>query len=170
MDLNTLANLAEIAGVLIVIGGFGFAVIQILQFRKQRSELAAIELVRSFANPEFAHALHLVLSLPSGVRAEKLRQRDSRYEDAAWLVGLTLESVGVMVDRRIVTTDMVYELMGGVSQSVWEKLSGWVEDLRREQGQDKYHEWMERLAMQMKQHAEETGAAPAYRRQLAPKD
>ncbi len=164
MDLNTLGNLAEIIGVIIVVVGFSFAVIQLLHFRQQRRDMASIELARSFENPEFARALRLVLSLPDGISAEKLRAKDLRYEDAAMLVSLTLESVGIMVHRRIVSLDMVWELMGGVSQTAWGKLSGWAGDIRREQGQEKFDEWTQWLALQMERYEGDSGGEPAYRR------
>ena len=74
-SLATLANLAEILGAIVVIGGVVFAVIQIRQFRRQRLEVAAIELVRSFQSPEFTRAFTLVLELPVGLSAAELRQR-----------------------------------------------------------------------------------------------
>lgn len=43
-NLETLANCAEIVGVLSVIAGIVFAVVQLQQFRKQRRDLAAIQL------------------------------------------------------------------------------------------------------------------------------
>ncbi len=97
----------------------------------------------------------------------ELRQRDPREEEAAWLVGLVLESVGVMVDRGIAPIPVVFDLMGGLAQGVWSKLEGWVEDVRHEQGQEKYFEWMQRLALETKRHGERSGAAPAYRRSAA---
>lgn len=54
MELNTLANLAEIVGAIIVIGGLWFAVVQLLHYRQQRRDLAAIELARAFQSPAFA--------------------------------------------------------------------------------------------------------------------
>ena len=163
MDLNTLANLAEIIGVLIVVGGLAFAVIQVLQFRQHRRDMAAIELARSFEKPAFGHALRLVLSLPDGVTAEELRAKGTEYEDAAMLVSLTLESVAIMVHRRIVSFDMVWELMGGVIQTTWGKLCMWAEAVRDEQGQQKFDEWIQWMAVQMKRYGDETGVEPAYR-------
>ena len=61
MELSTLSNLAEIVGVIIVIGGLWFAVIQLLHYRQQRRDMAAIELARSFQHPAFAQALRLVV-------------------------------------------------------------------------------------------------------------
>jgi hypothetical protein len=166
MDLNTLANLAEIIGVFTIVGGLLFAVIQLLSIQGQRRDTAAIEMARAFENPEFAHALLLVLSLPSGVSAEELRSREERYEEAAMLVSLTLESVGVMVHQRMVSLDMVWELMGGVILSTWDKLDGWVEDIRSEQEREKFDEWIQWLVAQLKRHEKEFGMEPAYRRHL----
>jgi hypothetical protein len=163
MDLNTLANLAEIIGVMIVIGGFAFAVIQLLHFRRERQDRAAIELARSFQTPQFAHALRMILSLPSGIRADQLRSRGEAYEDAAMLVSLTLESVGIMVHRRIVSFDMVWELMGGAILSAWDRIRDWAFAVRRDQGQEKFDEWIQWLAAQMLRYREHTGSEPAHR-------
>jgi hypothetical protein len=50
------------------------------------------------------------VSVPAWVLAHK----GSDYEDAAMLVSFTFESIGIMVHRRMVTIDIVWELMGGV--------------------------------------------------------
>ncbi len=163
MDLGTLANLAEIFGFLIVIGGLAFAIVQILQYRRHRREMAAIELARSFESPSFGNALRLVLSLPDNLDAEGLRKHGSQYEDAAFLVSLTIEAVAIMVHRRIVDLDVVWELMGGVSQTAWKKLCGWAKDIRSEHGQEKFDEWFEWLAVQMRRYGESSGIEPAYR-------
>jgi hypothetical protein len=164
VDLNTLANLAEIICVFTIVGCLWFAVIQLLSIRAQRRDMAAIELARAFENPEFAHALLLVLSLPSGICAEELRKLEARYEEAAMLVSLTLESVGVMVHQRMISLDMVWKLMGGVIFSAWDKLDGWAEDIRREQGRQKFDEWTQWLVAQLRQHEKDTGAEPAFLR------
>lgn len=163
MGLETLANLAEIIGVLIVVGGFIFALMQILHFRRQRRDMAALELVRTFNNPEFARAIRLVMSLPSGISAAELRQRESRYEDAALFVSVTLESVGVMVDRGVVARDVAWELMGGIVLTTWDRLNVWVRDVRREEGQEKFNEWLEWLADEM-HLISQRASAPAYLR------
>ena len=162
MDLNTLANLAEIVGFLTIVGGLWFAVVQIRDFRAQRRDLAAIELTRAFENPEFARALLLILSLPSGINAAGLREKGAQYEEAAMLVSLTLESVGIMVHQRMVSVGIVWELMGGVILSTWSKLGGWVEDVRREQEREKFDEWFQWLSAQLNQHEQATDAEPAH--------
>ena len=164
MDLPTLANLAEVVGVIIVIGGFGFGVIQLQQYRLQRRARSAIEVARSLQDAEFAHALRLVLSLPCGLDAKGLRERGTEYEDAAMLVSLTVESIGLMVHRRMVSLHMVWELMGGVLLGAWVRLRGWTEDTRNEQGRDKFNEWMQWLAEQLERHKARCHPEPAFRR------
>lgn len=161
MELNTLANLAEIIGAAIVVGGVAFAFVQLAHFRRQRHDMAALELARSFGTPEFVHALRLVLSLPDGISAEQLRKMDSQYEDAAMLVSLTFESVGIMVHRRITSLDMVWELMGSVVLVAWEKLSVWAGTIRQEQGREKFDEWIQWLCDQMRR-VPEVELEPAY--------
>jgi hypothetical protein len=161
LDLGTLANLAEIIGVFIVIGGLTFAVLQIREFQRQRKEKAAIELARAFQNPQFAHALLLLLSLPEDCSAQELR-RSRQHEDAAMLVSLTLEAVAIMVHHRIVPLETVWELMGGVTQTCWNRMSDWVHAVRREQQNEKFDEWLEWLANQMLRLGQPAQVEPAH--------
>ncbi|MDH3733352.1 MAG: hypothetical protein OEU54_07440 [Gemmatimonadota bacterium] len=160
MDLQSLAAVAEVIGAAIVVGGVGFAFVQLAHFRRQRRDQAAIELARSFQTPEFAHALRLVLGLPDGVSREQLGQMDPQYEDAAMLVSLTFESVGIMVHRRITTLDMVWELMGGVVLQAWKKLHVWAGEFREENGRPKFDEWIQWLCDQMTKY--QGDEPPAY--------
>ncbi len=161
MDLNTLSNLAEVIGAAVVLGSVAFAFVQLSQFRRQRYDMVAIELARSFQTPEFARAVRLVLSLPDGVTAEKMRE-DPKHEEAAMLVSLTLEAVGIMVHRRIISLDMVWELMGGMVLALWKKMRVWAEQQREEQGGAKFDEWIQWLCDQMKR-AQKDGD-PAYQK------
>jgi hypothetical protein len=160
-DLNTLANLAEILGVIIVIGGLAFAVIQIREFRRQRTEAAALDIARSFHKPDFAHAVLLVVSLPAGCSSAQLRSTKEQ-QDAAMLVSLTLESFAIMVHRRIVGLDMLWELMGGVTLTCWDRMQDWVHTVRQEQRNEKFDEWLEWLANQLDRYSKGLREPPAY--------
>ncbi|MDX1403377.1 MAG: hypothetical protein R3192_02505 [Woeseiaceae bacterium] len=145
-QLTILANLAEILGVIIVVGGLYFASLQIRQFRQQRRELAAIELFRFFGNPTFTRAYKLMLQLPDGTTAADLKARDGRYEEAAMLVCATMESIGVMTFQRIVPFMVVNHLIGNSVVILWRKLENWVITLREELGNDAAFEWFQWLA------------------------
>jgi hypothetical protein len=164
VDLATLANLAEVIGAIVVVGGLGFGMIQLQQYRLQRRARSAIEVARSLQDAEFARALRLVLSLPCGLDAKGLRERGTDYEDAAMLVSLTVEAVGLMVQRRLVSLPMVWELMGGVLLGAWVRLRGWTADVRTEQGRDKFNEWMQWLAEQMERYQASGAPEPAFQR------
>ncbi len=81
--LETLANLAELIGGAAVLGGVAFAVWQIRQYRQQRRDAAAIEIVRTIQSREFAEAFRLLSRVPDGISLEALRAKGSEYEDAA---------------------------------------------------------------------------------------
>jgi hypothetical protein len=85
-NLETLANFAEILGAIVVIGGVAFAVIQIRQFRRQRLEVASIELVRSFHSPEFtrAHTFLLTLAAQLARRAQHSSSRPASKCPQDW--------------------------------------------------------------------------------------
>lgn len=150
-DLATLANLADIFGAIIVIGGVVFAVIQIRQFRRQRLEAAAIEVIRSWQSPEFTRAFSVIQQLPDGISAAKLRAHSSDCESMAMILGNTFESFGVMVYRRIVPLALVDELLGGAVVLLWRKLTPWVEESRRDQSRETVYEWFQWLAERLQE-------------------
>lgn len=151
MSLSQWADVASIIGGLAIIGGIISATVQLQQFRRQRRELATIEAARSFQEPEFAKALRVVLSLPAGLTAEELRAHGPDTEDAAVFVSLSIECVAVMCRREVIDFDVVWDLMGGVIVTCWAILKSWAADVRVEQGNAKFDEWFEWLAVQLEQ-------------------
>ena len=69
VDLTAVSDLAEILSAVAVVGGIWFAVIQLREYRTQRRDAATFELMRAFAEPEFARAVRLVRGLPDDVSA-----------------------------------------------------------------------------------------------------
>jgi hypothetical protein len=161
-DFNTLANLAEIFGAFVVVGGLGFAVIQMQHYRQQRRETAAIELLRSFQNPEFSRSLRAVLTLPRGVCKSDLEECGDGEKNAIMVVVMTFESIGVMVFRGIVPLEMVNELLGGVCVESWARLSQYTQDFRVENDRKTMSEWFQWLAERLKEHHARYGRQPAY--------
>jgi len=161
-DLTTLANLAEIFGAAVVVGGLAFGVIQLHNYREQRRETAAIELLRSFHNPEFSRALRVVLDIPKGVGKKALGECSADQETAIMVVMLTFESIGLMVFRKIVPLDMVDELLGGVCVECWGRLENYIQDSRIENGRDSLSEWFQWLAERLEEAQARHGCVAAY--------
>jgi hypothetical protein len=82
-DLATLANVAEIAGSLTIAGGAAFALAQLREFREQRRQAVAVELLRAFHAPQLAGAVNRIRELPDGASAELLRAGGRELEQAA---------------------------------------------------------------------------------------
>jgi hypothetical protein len=161
-DLNELANLAEIFGAVVVVGGLGFAVIQLQHYRQQRRETAAIELLRSFQNPEFSRALRAVLALPKDLCKSDITECSASEQDAIMVVVLTFESIGVMVFRGIVPLEMVNELLGGVCVESWSRLDRYMQDSRADSDRKTMSEWFQWLAERLDEHHTCYGRPPAY--------
>ena len=160
-NLSTLANLAEILGVIIVVGGLFFAIMQMRQTRQQRRELAAIELFRFFGNPKFTEAYQMVLHLPDGLSAADIRTKQASLEDAAMLISSTMENIGVMTFQRIVPFVIVNNLIGSSVIILWRKLERWATALRDELGDEAAFEWFQWLAERL-EHYQPRDPHPAY--------
>lgn len=160
-DLGYLANIAEIIGAIIVVGGLIFAVLQMRQTRQQRREMAAIELFRFFGNPKFAAAYKRILRLPEGLSADEIQDNKKGLEDAAMLICATMESIGVMTYQRIVPFAIVRHLIGTSCPTLWRKLAPWVIMLREEQDAPSVFEWFQWLAERL-EGRNAPGDLPAY--------
>ncbi len=160
-DLGKLANIAEIVGAIIVIGGLMFAILQMRQTRQQRRELAAIELFRFFGNPKFTAAYKRILRLPEGLSADDVENSKAGLEESAMLISATLESIGVMTFQRIVPFVVVKNLIGTSGPALWSKLEPWVTMLREEQKSPAMFEWFQWLAERLAQDLS-ADTEPAY--------
>ncbi len=160
-DLSRLADMAEILGALVVIGGLIFAVLQMRNIRQQRRELAAIELFRFFGNAEFNGAYQRILHLPDGLSAAELEAKYPGRELCAMLICTTMENIGVMTFQRIVPFRIVKNLIGASTIVLWRKLEGWVADLRDEIGSAEAFEWFQWLAEKLEERSD-VDDLPAY--------
>ena len=162
MELHELADLAQAVGAATVVGGTIFALIQFFEYKKQREEAVAAEVMRTFIGPELARALTILRGFPDGVTVAELRKDGLEAEYAAVLICMTFETLGVLVFRRIAQFDLVVELAGGIVVVMWRKLATWLEEVRVEQQQPSWAEWFEWLAQRCAEHKDE--AMPAHRK------
>ena len=163
-DLTTIANISEIAGGLAILLGGIFAVVQLQEFREQRRQAVAVELVRSFGEPAHADAVNLLQELPDHASPELLRAKGHEYERAATMIAITYETIGLLVFREMASVWMVRELTGGLTVVMWRKLGPWVEAVRKEQGHPAFAEWFQWLAEQLLRESTEKDAHPAHER------
>lgn len=163
MTLEDIATLGEVLGSLAVVAAVIFGYVQIRQFRMQRRDLAAIELVHSFQDERFAHGYKLIHVLPVGLSSEEFNALGDEYADAALSIGMKYETVGLLVFRGIVPLEIVEELVGGAGLILWQRMKPWVYTQREENAHPDLLEWFEWLAMQFEGRRSDSDV-PAHQR------
>ncbi len=161
MDLQTLANVAQILGATAVVTAIFFGIAQIRQFRLQRRDSAAAELARSFQDIEFSRSFRLISSLPRDATAAEVRARGPDVEDAALALGVRFEALGLLIFRGIMPLSLVEQLVGAVTPDLWGKLRKWAVAVREEQSRAHFLEWFQWLAERLNERGRPQ-EPPAY--------
>jgi uncharacterized protein DUF4760 len=144
MNIDTLLIIAQLIGTLAVIIGIIIAIVQVMQLKKQRKELATIEFFNAWQSPEFTKAVNELQYLPDRVTSEELKVKSPEMENYAYLVSGFFESTGVLVSRQIISLDVVDDLIGGVILVTWKKLELWIQEWRSDKN-PQAGEWFEWL-------------------------
>ena len=161
MSLSDIANIVEIVGILAIMFGIVFGLVQLKQHRKQSRDMAILELARSFEDAEFTEAYVLITSLEDGVSDEALRSKGPQYVAAAMRVGWKFETVGMLIYQRVVPMDAMADLVGGFSLKIWSILGEWAQEMRQKQNQPEFFEWYQWLVDRLVERGEST-REPAY--------
>jgi hypothetical protein len=164
MELGTMADIADVVGGLVVVGGALFALVQFREFRRQRQDTVAVDIVQTFSDAEFARCLEAVRELPDGISLAEMRSHGVAVQSAALRVAMYYEAVGLLAFRRIVPFSIVRELTGGMCVVVSRKLQVWMNDVRREHHHEAFAEWFQWLAERLAESDDEKNANPAYTR------
>ena len=93
MNLQTLANIAEIVGALLVITGVLFGLMEVRHYRQQRQEAASMEIMRAFQSHDFTRSLRLVMDYEQECQRCGEETIPQELQDAALLVSTTLDIV-----------------------------------------------------------------------------
>ena len=160
MTFQSIVDIAQLAGTATIIGGTVFALMQLREFRIQRRDAVAGDLMRAFMSADFADAMSVVMNIPDGTNADGIRGMGPNVERAATLICTTFETIGVLVHEEVTPFPLVLELTGGSVVVLWRKLAPWVVQLRIESSNSCDSEWFQWLAEQ----CEWPGSAkvPAY--------
>lgn len=151
MQLDTLASIASIVGNFGIPAGLVFAALQLRDARRQTSDTAAIELARIWHEPNFGRHMRLILELPAGISCKELVKRGADHADAALVIAMTIETVGLMVKQGILRVDTVWQLIGGMTLTAWDRLEDWILNVRLQQDNEKFAEWFEWLVLQLQE-------------------
>jgi len=145
MSLSDIANIVEIVGILVIVFGLIFGLIQLKQNRAQRRDLAIFECAHSFEDEDFTEAYRLISELPTGMSKAQLDELDEKYESAAVRVGMKFETVGLLVHRGVIPIDVMEDLVGGAALTIWRVIEPWVEETRIHRSHPTFWEWYQWL-------------------------
>jgi len=162
MILQTFSIIVDIISSIAVFSAIIFGITQIRQFRQQRRDIAAIELVRSFQDSEFTNGFRLIHTLPEDISAADFKTQGSEFIALAMAVGMKYESIGLLVHKGVVPLSIVAELVGGVAITFWNRLSPWVESMRKEQSAPFLFEWFQWLVERLVERGRDVHE-PAYK-------
>lgn len=145
MSLSDIANIVEIVGILAILCGIAFGLIQLKQNRIQRRELALLECARSFEDQDFTEAYRLISELPAGMTIAEFDKLDEHYESAAMRVGMKFETMGLLVHRGVIPLDALSDLVGGAALTIWKIVEPWVSETRKRRSHPTFWEWYQWL-------------------------
>ena len=145
-NLQTVAAIAEVIGVVTIVTGLVFGIIQLRAHRIQQRNAVATSLAKSFYSPDFAKAVLLLHEVPDGADGDMIRNAGAEFEQAAVMVCTSFETMGLLVYRKIAPFDLGMDLAGGMSASMFRKLENWIIDKREVQNQPSWAEWFEWIA------------------------
>jgi hypothetical protein len=162
--LNVYSQLAQILSGIAVSVAVIFAIIQVRQYRQQRRDTAAVELMRTIQSQQWTSALLLLGDVPDGIAAPDLHAMSNEYEKAAFTIVAIYETIGFLVYREIAPFHLVQELTGGTVVVMWRKLMAWAIEMRDERKHDRFAEWFQWLAERLVEHEKAISDGPAYKR------
>lgn len=162
MNLETMAQYAEVFGVLTIIGAVLFSWYQIHQLKKDRRSAAAFKLTEIYHSSTFAHGMHVVFNSPENLSAKEFE--DHHQEDMKDIVTLmtTWESIGAMIYRNELDWELMYDYFAGAIVVTFQKTERVIEDWRNENNRPSYFEWMQWLAERVIDLEEGTPPVPAH--------
>ena len=152
--------MAEIFSAITIVIGAIFAGIQYTQYRKRERNRIAGDLCGRISEPEFARAIALLRRLPDGVDMQTMQSMDVEYEEAAQIVGMMFETMGLMVFKDVASFRLIQDLTGGLLLMMWRKLETWIRTTRIDQGNPRFGEWVQWLAERIAE--QEADMIPAY--------
>lgn len=145
-----LIQLAPILSFITIIIAIVFGIIQLRQFKTQRKDIAAVEIMRTMQDAQFTDSLHLINQTDYLRSVKEVRQQDPSLEKAIFAITTKFETLGFLVYKRVIPIEFVEQLVGGVCLALWQKLDLFILDYRNVNDQKLFLEWFEWLSFILK--------------------
>jgi hypothetical protein len=154
--------LLNLVSTIAIVAGLVFAGLQVRLAQQQRARDSAIHLMQSFRTPEFVAGIAVLIDLPDGLSRTEIRTRLGDKFNSVLLVLLSLEAVGILVQKREIPLELVEDFFTGPTLLGWRKMEKYIHDLRKEMQMDTPMEYFQFLAEQMIRRQRAQPSAPAH--------
>lgn len=158
--------IAAIISSCVLIMGIGFTVIQLRHMRAARERGAMLELVHRLQTSEFARAMRTLFDIYSNTSGEYVDDIIRKDPGLIYELLATWESLGIMVNRKEMTLDLVDDFFSGPILISWAVLEEFVHEERQRLKRDTTWEWFQWLAERMQERENLKPPVPAYRNML----
>ena len=157
IDASTISVIVASASV--IIG----AIYYILETRHQRRVRQTENIIRlspwfNMSAKEIQETINSVCSVEYTSTEEYFQKYSGKPEQMSLkMLGNYLEGVGVLVSRKLVETDLVYDFWGDIALSTWENNEKIIFAMRERSGEPRMFEYWERLSKEMRRRKEIAG-------------
>jgi hypothetical protein len=158
-DFAAIANISLALSLLVAL------VFGVLQFRaaaRDRRERLTMETLREFQSREFAAKINMIrLSGPPDA-VDKLSERPPEEQIEILQLAQEMESLGLMVEERLIDLDLVEKSLGSFVVDAWKRYAPLMRTGRdRDPYLGEYFEW---LAVRLEERMRTQPRVPAYKR------
>lgn len=157
-----IVGVAEIVSAVAVLFGFGFAVSEVMRYRKRKAWESALAIVNSYLTPDVARTITLLVDIPEGLSKKELTELLKDDMHLISLIMATWETMGILAYRREVSLELLDDFFSGPIVLSWQKLQAYVKELRVASDRDTYFEWFQWVAERMLERESRRSPIPAH--------
>jgi len=139
-----------------------FAGVQVREANRARRDQAAVALLQNAQGDAWTRSMDTISRIPPGLDGEEVDAQGAAASAALVDFAVRVETIGYMVFSRMVSLDMVDDLLGGVIVMFWARARLWVQRERLRTGNGKLFEWCEWLADRIGERRAVRGHEPAH--------
>jgi hypothetical protein len=159
MDFPFLLNIISTLAVIIALA---FGLMELRHYHLSRKRDSELHLLNTFQTVDFLQGIWSTISLPDGLTKVEIEDQLGNDIKAVYLVMSTWENIGILVFHDEVSMDMVNDAYSGAITLSWQKLAGYVSDMREEFQRDTIFEWFQWLAERMADRERSALPVPAH--------
>lgn len=150
VDITEISAILAAAGVMI---GVVYYLLDIRNQSKMRQTSLVMGIYSKFGSKGFQAAWQEVLNREFKNYDDYVREHGLAE---VWMVGVLFEGLGLLVHRKLVSIDVVDDLVSGPVKYTWEKMKPVVEGYRLHFDRPQFYEWVEYLYNELERRGQRT--------------